>query len=467
MIAVEGFAGRKVAVFGLGGSGMVTAHALAAGGAEIVVFDDKREKVDAAWNAGLPTGDLRVADFSAFDALVLSPGVPLTHPAPHWAVKRAHAAGIPVIGDVELFDRERRARIPGLRLAAITGTNGKSTTTALLGHLLSALGEAAQVGGNIGRPVLDLTPAAGVAVVEVSSYQIDLAPGLSPDVGALLNVTPDHIDRHGSFENYAAVKERLVAGSRQAVIGVGDATTAGVAERLATAGKPVRRIGVFADEAGLARLGGNGVGAVGATLYAVANGTAEAVGSLDGIGSLRGAHNAENAAAALAMAVALGHDPHEAARHLATFAGLPHRMEEVGRDGAVLFVNDSKATNAMSTRQALSAFSDVHWIAGGVPKAGGIAELDDLFPRVRRAYLIGDAAPAFGKTLAGRVDARQCGTLEAALDAAARAAAEEGGVVLLSPACASFDQFRSFEHRGDTFRALVQERLKTRESAGW
>lgn len=465
MIAVESFAGRKVAVFGLGGSGLVTAHALSAGGAEIVVWDDKREKVDAAWNAGLPTGDLRVADFAAFDALVLSPGVPLTHPAPHWTVERARAAGIPVVGDVELFDRERRARLPGLRLAAITGTNGKSTTTALLGHLLRALGEAAQVGGNIGRPVLDLSSEPGVAVVEVSSYQVDLAPGLTPDVGALLNVTPDHIDRHGSFENYAAVKERLVAGSRQAVIGVGDSITAAIAARLSSAGKPVRRIGVFADEAGLARLEGAGVGSVGPVLYAVANGVAEAIGSLDGIGSLRGAHNAENAAAAIAMAVALGHDAAEAAGHLATFPGLPHRMEEVGRDGAVLFVNDSKATNAMSARQALQAFTDVHWIAGGVPKAGGIVELADLFGRVRRAYLIGEAAPAFGETLDGHVDVRQCGTLEAALEAAAAAAAHEGGVVLLSPACASFDQFQSFEHRGDTFRTLVKARLTKRETA--
>jgi UDP-N-acetylmuramoylalanine--D-glutamate ligase len=467
MIAVESFAGRKVAVFGLGGSGLVTAHALAAGGAEILVYDDKREKVDAAWNAGLPTGDLRVADFSAFAALVLSPGVPLTHPAPHWTVERAHAAGIPVIGDVALFDRERRARIPGLRLAAITGTNGKSTTTALLGHLLRELGEAAQVGGNIGRPVLDLSPETGIAVVEVSSYQIDLAPDLSPDVGALLNVTPDHLDRHGTFENYAAVKERLVAASRQAVIGVDDGTTAAIARRLSTAGKPVRRIGVFGNEAGLARLEGAGVGAVGSTLYAVENGAARAIGRLDGIGSLRGAHNAENAAAAVAMAMALGHAPEAVVPHLATFPGLAHRMEEVGRDGAVLFVNDSKATNAQSTRQALAAFDRVHWIAGGIQKAGGIESLADLFPRVVRAYLIGEAAPAFAATLAGRVEARQCGTLEAALDAAATAAATEGGVVLLSPACASFDQFRSFEHRGDTFRALVRERLKPRESVRW
>ena len=460
MIAVETFEGKRVAVFGLAGSGLVTAHALAAGGAEILCYDDKRERVDAANDAGLPTGDLRVADFAAFDALVLSPGVPLTNPVPHWSVQRANAADVPIVGDVALFDAERLARFPGLLLAAITGTNGKSTTTALLGHVLSALGLAAQVGGNIGRPVLDLDPVPGIAVVECSSYQIDLAPDLAPDVGALLNLSPDHIDRHGTFEHYAAVKTRLVAGSRQTVIGVDDEHAAAIADRLEEAGKPVRRIGVFdSAEVAIAALGRSGVAAVGETLLLVTDGRAEEIGSLAGIGSLRGRHNGENAAAAIAMALALGADAREAASHLATFPGLAHRMEEVGTRGGVLFVNDSKATNAQSARQALASFSKVHWIAGGVPKAGGIAELEDLFDRVRAAYLIGQAADDFAATLDGKVPASTFGTLEQALDAAIAAAAP-GDIVLLSPACASFDQYRSFEARGDEFRALVRSRME-------
>lgn len=459
MIAVETFTAKRAAVFGLGGSGMATAHALAAGGAEIVCYDDSRAQVDAAWDQGLPTGDLRVADFTAFDALVLSPGVPLTHPAPHWTVERAAAAGVPVLGDVALFDDERRARLPGMRLAAITGTNGKSTTTALLGHVLSALGEAAQVGGNIGRPVLDLDPVPGTAVVECSSYQLDLAPGLSADVGCLLNVSPDHIDRHGTFENYAAIKARLVAASRQVVIGVDDATSAAIADDLEARGKPVRRVAVLGADQQPGALGA-GVAVAGATVLAVEGGQVREVGSLDRIASLRGAHNAQNAAATVAMAVALGFDSEAAAAHLATFPGLAHRMEEVGRDGDVLFVNDSKATNAMSTLNALTSFDVIHWIAGGVAKAGGVDSLARFAPRIVRAYLIGEAAGLFEEQLAGAIPTTRSGTLEAALDAAATAAREDGGVVLLSPACASFDQFRSFEHRGDTFRALVAARLK-------
>ena len=467
MIAVETFAGRRAAVFGLGGSGLVTAHALAAGGAEIVCYDDDRAKVEAAWDAGLPTGDLRVAEFSAFDALVLSPGVPLTHPEPHWSVQRARAADVPIIGDVALFDADRRARLPELRFVAITGTNGKSTTTALAGHVLAALGEAAQVGGNIGRPVLDLDPVPGVAVVECSSYQIDLAPQLSPDVGVLLNLSPDHLDRHGSMEAYAAIKERLVASARQAVIGVDDPLCAAIAERLETAGKPVRRIGTFdtLDDA-CARLGRAGVAAVGSKLYALADGAMRRIGSLEGAAQLRGRHNAQNASAAITIAMALGCDPEAAAASLLTFPGLAHRMEEVGRLGKTLFVNDSKATNAQSARQALGSFDRIYWIAGGRAKAGGIDDLTDLLPRVAKAYLIGEAADGFAASLAERVPFARSRTLECAVEAAAADAAAEGGVVLLSPACASFDQFRSFEARGDRFRALVAELVGTQDEVG-
>jgi len=460
MIALDTFAGRRAAVFGLGGSGLVTAHALTAGGAEIVCFDDDRARVEAAWDAGLPTGDLRVADFSAFDALVLSPGVPLTHPEPHWAVQRAKAAGIEIIGDVELFDRERRARLLGLRLVAITGTNGKSTTTALAGHLLRAMGEGAQVGGNIGRPVLDLDAEAGIAVVEVSSFQIDLSPTLTPDVGVLLNISPDHLDRHGTYENYRAVKERLVAASRIVVVGEAGPDTHEIAARYRATGKPL--FGFAAVDGGAEPL--TGVVATpegtGWRLAEVGSRSRRDLGVLPEVASLRGRHNAENAAAALAVVAALGLDTARAFAHLATFKGLPHRMEEVGRAGDVLFVNDSKATNVDSAVMALKAFRCVHWIAGGKPKPGGLGDFDPAHFDIRRAYLIGQAAEAFAQQLDGRLDTAVCGTLEAAVDAAAQdAAAVGGGVVLLSPACASFDQFGSFGERGDVFRALVEARL--------
>lgn len=500
MIPLTAFAGRKVAVFGLGGSGMVSAHALTAGGAEIVAFDDRRETCERAWNEGLPVGDLRVADFSAFDALVLSPGVPLTHPAPHWTVEKAKAAGIEIVGDVELFDRERRARLPGLKLAAITGTNGKSTTTALLGHLLKAMGLPAQVGGNIGRPVLDLDAADGIAVVEVSSFQIDLSPTLTPDAGAVLNVTEDHLDRHGTFANYAAIKRRLAEQARIAVIGETSVETFHMGRSFRHSGKPCFGFGV-------ARFRGDdppraqdweerrrvdfedGILArsilerrrfdesprlrdvhVGWRLVELRGGAGRVLGELPDVASLKGDHNVANAAAALAMVLALGLDPAEAVPHLATFAGLPHRMEEVGRDGSVVFVNDSKATNAQSARQALSAFDRVLWIAGGRAKEGGIASLSDLFGRVERAYLIGESAQAFASTLSGAVPTEVSGTLEKAVEAATRdaaALAAAGGpppVVLLSPACASFDQFASFEERGERFRALVRAALALDEA---
>ncbi|MEM0908993.1 MAG: UDP-N-acetylmuramoyl-L-alanine--D-glutamate ligase [Pseudomonadota bacterium] len=485
MIAVETFAGKKVAVFGLGGSGLATAHALAAGGAEIICHDDNRERVTAAWDGGLPTGDLRVADFAAFDALVLSPGVPLTHPEPHWTVERAKAAGIEIIGDVELFDRERRARFANMRLAAITGTNGKSTVTALTGHLLQKMGVAAEIGGNIGRPVLDLSPQTTDAIVEVSSFQADLAPGLSADVGALLNVTVDHIDRHGSFEAYRAIKERMVEASGVAVVGE-EASLLDYARAMARSGRPMM---AFAQDDGR----GNGHHdfyyddftkgilvrpvtkrkryptpphmrdvTVGWAFFAADLPSVTKLGAVGDVASLRGPHNGLNAAAALAIIAALGHDPAQAVQHLESFAGLPHRLEEVGRDGDVVFINDSKATNLTSAITALKSFERIHWIAGGKPKEGGLSSFTPTRYDLRHAYLIGEAADDFNRSLKAHVGVSVCGTLDAAVSAAADAArAEGGGVVLLSPACASYDQFRSFEHRGETFRDLVQAHLET------
>jgi UDP-N-acetylmuramoylalanine--D-glutamate ligase len=453
MIPVTSLAGKRVAVFGLGASGRATVAALEAGGAEVSAWDDKGDTIGAAIAAGIMTVDLREADWKEFACLVLTPGVPLTHPEPHWTVRRAEAAGIEVIGDIELFCRERRRHAPEAPFVAITGTNGKSTTTALIAHLLKASGRDVQLGGNIGTAILSLEPPGSgrYHVIECSSFQIDLAPSIDPAVGVLLNVTPDHLDRHGTIENYAAIKERLVAKADVAVIAVDDNWCQAVADRLSLAGGKVVRVSVR-------RPLPDGVFAEKGVLFVAEDGASRRIGSLDGVGSLRGLHNAQNAAAAVAVARALGLRSAEIAEGLRSFPGLPHRMEEVGRRGRVLFVNDSKATNADAAAKALSSFNRIYWIAGGRAKEGGIASLTDFFPRIAKAYLIGEAAEDFAATLEGAVPYGISATLEAAIGAAAVEAGRDGAVepvVLLSPACASYDQFQNFEKRGDAFRALV------------
>jgi len=444
---------KKIAVFGLGGSGLATAQALVAGGADVVAWDDNPENVTKADAQAIPTRNMRELDWASVDALVLSPGVPLTHPHPHWTVELAQAAGVEIIGDIELFTRERNEHAPSAPFIAITGTNGKSTTTALIAHVVRSSGRDTQLGGNIGTAIMTLEPptADRYHVVECSSYQIDLAPGLNPSVGILLNLTPDHIDRHGTMENYADVKERLVAKSDTAIIGVDDDYCRAIADRLEQAGHKVLRISVKETLA-------NGLYADGPKLMRAVDGKAEELLSLEGIGSLRGRHNAQNALAALAACIASGLSREEIAAGFASFPGLAHRMEQVGRKGNVLFVNDSKATNAEASAPALASFERIYWIAGGLPKAGGIESLTSFFPRIAKAYLIGEAAPAFAVTLGERVPYEISGTLAAAVEHASRDASLEADgepVVLLSPACASFDQFRNFEVRGDAFRELV------------
>ncbi len=457
MIPVTTFAGKKVAVFGLGGSGLVSASALLAGGADVVGFDDDAASVAKATAAGIPTADLRNADWSKIAALVLAPGVPLTHPTPHWTVALARKNSVEVIGDIELFCRERRRLAPLAPFVAITGTNGKSTTTALIAHLVASAGMDAQLGGNIGTAILSLLPPQNgrVHVVECSSYQIDLAPSLDPSVGILINLSEDHLDRHGTMEHYAALKERLVAGVQpqgSAVVGVDDDWCRQIADRLEGAGKRVVRIsvreplpeGIYVAEQRIMRAGAT-------ETFPIAE--------LGGIGSLRGLHNAQNAACAAAAGLALGLAPGAIQAGLRSFPGLAHRMEEVGRRGAVLFVNDSKATNADSAAQALACFADIFWIAGGKPKTGGIESLRSFFPRIRKAYLIGEAAAEFAATLGSEVPHEIDGTLNKALAAATRDAEANSAkepVVLLSPACASFDQYRNFEVRGTAFRDLVR-----------
>jgi UDP-N-acetylmuramoylalanine--D-glutamate ligase len=456
MIPVTTFAGKKVAVFGLGKSGLVAAGALIKGGAEVIVFDDDAKRLAEAQSAGLQARDLREIDWSAIAALVLAPGVPLTHPSPHWVVLLAHQAEVDIIGDIELFCRERVQSGADCPLVAVTGTNGKSTTTALIAHLIASAGRDAQMGGNIGVPVLALEPfAPGRAyVLEVSSYQVDLSPSLHATVGVLLNVSPDHLDRHGSMENYAALKMLVpaaIAPGGTAVIGVDDRYTRAAASRIARAGKTVEQVSVIAPVR-------EGYYADGSRIMRVTDGKAHAVAELAGIASLRGAHNAQNVACAIAACVALGLDEPTIQQGLSSFPGLAHRMQPVARKGKVLFVNDSKATNADSAAKALASFDDIYWIAGGRPKAGGIAGLAQYFSRIRKAYLIGEAATEFAVALEGKVSYEIDNVMTAAIAAAARDASASGArepVVLLSPACASFDQYPNFEMRGEAFTDLV------------
>jgi len=457
MIPVTTFAGKKVAVFGLGGSGTVAASALSAGGAEVVGWDDSPDRIADAASSDIAVADFRTLDWSKIAALVLAPGVPLTHPAPHWSVGLARAMAVEVIGDIELFCRERRAHAPAATFVAVTGTNGKSTTTALIAHICAQAGFDTQLGGNIGTAVLSLAPpkSGRVHVIECSSFQIDLATSLDPSIGILINLTEDHLDRHGTMDNYAAVKERLIAGvplDGTAIVGVDDNRGQRIADRAARGGRRVVRVSVRQPLA-------YGIYVDAERILEATGGTAHEVAQLGNIGPLRGRHNAQNAACAVAAARALGVDRRVIQTSLQSFPGLAHRMEEVGRRDRVLFINDSKATNADSAAQALACFGDIFWIAGGKPKTGGIAQLTGFFSRIRKTYLIGAAAEEFARTLEGKVDHVTVGTLDRAVEEAAHdaaASALDHPVVLLSPACASYDQFENFEVRGAVFRKLVQ-----------
>lgn len=464
MTPVTCFEGKRVALFGLGGSGLATARALMAGGALVAAFDDNPASRDKAAADGIAIVDLAVADWTTFHSLILAPGVPLTHPVPHWTVEKARAAGVEIIGDIELFFRQRAASAPAAPVVCITGTNGKSTTTALIAHVLRSAGRDVQMGGNIGTAVLALEAPATerIHVIECSSYQIDLAPSLAPSVGIQMNLTPDHLDRHGTFEAYGAIKERLVANADVAVIGVDDDASKQMARRRAATGRALVKIsgeqpldaGVFAGVTANA-------GTLETRIVQVLDGKPRIVANLAGIGSLRGSHNAQNAAAAFAACFALGLTAAEIAAGFRSYPGLAHRMEEIGRIGRVVFINDSKATNADSTEKALTSFRDIFWILGGKAKEGGIESLRRYFPNIARAYLIGAASDAFAATFDadGRVAYDRSGTLDRAVAQATEDALAASGTgeiaVLLSPACASFDQFPNFEVRGDAFRALV------------
>lgn len=457
MIPVPHFKGKTVAVFGLARSGISAARALIAGGADVVGWDDKADAREAAKAAGVRVGDLGAVDWHTIAALVLSPGVPLTHPKPHPFVVAAQAARSEVIGDVELFFRTVRGGDGAqAKIVCVTGTNGKSTTTALIGHLLARLGYDAEVGGNIGKPVLELAPPTPrrAYVLEVSSFQIDLTPSIKPDVAVLINITPDHLDRHGTLEHYAAVKANIFGAQGRgdvAVVGVDDAHSSEICTRVSARGVATTPVSV-------GKVLGRGIFVVDGKLYDATGATSREVRDLRTLTRMPGAHNWQNAAIAYAAVRPLVKDPGEIANVMASFPGLPHRIEHVGQIGRVRFVNDSKATNADAAARALACFDDIYWIAGGKAKAGGIESLGAFFPRIKRAYLIGDAAEAFAATLEGKVAVTKAGTLDAAMRAAAKDAESERGepVVLLSPACASFDQFRDFEHRGAEFHRIFK-----------
>jgi UDP-N-acetylmuramoylalanine--D-glutamate ligase len=459
VIPVRGFEDQTVAVFGLGRTGMTAARALKAGGAMPVLWDEQAAARRAAAEEGFEIVDLREADWSRLAALMLSPGVPLTHPKPHWTVELARANRVEIVGDIELFARTLNAAPDYKRpkVVAITGTNGKSTTTALLGHMLTAAGRDTRIGGNIGYGVLGLEDMHGgaVYVLEVSSYQLDLTSSLKPDVSILLNISPDHLDRHGGMDGYVDAKRRVLLNQGRgdtAVIGVDDAWCQQICTEITAANR--RSICPVSAK----RAMGRGVYALQGVLYDATGDRVVEVADLLRARSLPGRHNWQNAAAAYAAGRALGLSVEDAATGLVTFPGLAHRMETVGEIDRIRFVNDSKATNADAARQAMSSYPKFYWIAGGRPKAGGIDDLEDLFPRVAKAYLVGEAAGDFAKALAGKAAYAVAGDIESATRAAfadARAAGQEA-IVLLSPACASFDQFPDFEVRGDAFRAAVQ-----------
>ncbi|WP_294541566.1 UDP-N-acetylmuramoyl-L-alanine--D-glutamate ligase [uncultured Rhodoblastus sp.] len=470
MIPVTSFSGKHVALFGLGGSGLATARALKAGGAMVSVWDDAPASRERAEAEGFVPVDLREALWPDFAALLLSPGVPLTHPIPHWSVELARQAGVEIIGDIELFCRERALHAPGAPLIAITGTNGKSTTTALITHILREAGLDVQMGGNIGVPILELDPPSPdrIHVIECSTFQIDLAPSLDPSIGLLLNLTPDHLDRHGAMENYAAIKQRLVSASEFAIVGRDDDWCEAIFQGLKQAGRSVvgvansrpHALATICCESGRLRR---------AFALPALKTLEEVLFDLSRAQNLRGAHNGQNAAAAFTACERIGLPHDEIGLGLRSFPGLAHRMEQVGKRGAALFVNDSKATNADAAEKALASFDAIFWIAGGRAKAGGIEPLRPWFGRIRKAYLIGEAAEDFAATLQGAVPFELCSTLEVAVASAARdAAASEAPepVVLLSPACASYDQFANFEQRGDAFREQVKALLEEASEQG-
>ena len=467
MIPARGHEGERVAVLGLGRSGLSAARALAAGGATPLVWDDGAAARDRAEAEGFTLSDPTAPGaLDGVTTLITSPGIPHLYPAPHPAIAAALEAGVPVDNDIGLFFRsldiagwDRFQTVP--RIVAVTGTNGKSTTAALIAHVLEAAGRPVQLAGNIGRGVMDIDPPGegAVVVLELSSYQTELARALTPDIAVFTNLSPDHLDRHGGMGGYFAAKRRLFAegGPDTAVIGVDEAEGRFLAGQLAVAPSDTRVIRVSAAGARLAATGWS-VAARKGFLSEMRKGKQVASHDLRGARSLPGTHNHQNGCCAWAAARALGLAPRLIGQALDSFAGLPHRSQIVAEAGGVRFVNDSKATNVEAAARALGAFDRVRWICGGLEKEGGLAGLKPQAGRVARAYVIGREAERFAMQLAPEIAAEVCGTMERAV-ARAVADAMPGETVLLAPAAASFDQYDSFERRGEDFTARVRAEL--------
>lgn len=454
MIPLGALPDRPYAVLGLGRSGRAAAKALLASAREVWAWDDNADVRAAAAAEGLPIVDLGRRELRGAAALILSPGIPHTFPLPHPIVGRARAEGVEIIGDIELLFRAQ----PQATYVGITGTNGKSTTTALLGHILAAAGADIRFGGNLGPPVLDFEPLSpiSICVLEMSSYQLELTPNLAFNVAMLLNISPDHLGRHGGMDGYIAAKRAVFAGgpaNATAVIGVDDPHCRAIRGALG-----VRRSHRVVAVSGWRRVNG-GVYVEGGRLWDAMDGVAKPVLRLGQARALPGEHNGQNAAAAYAAARSLGVGRETAAAAILDFPGLAHRQERVAEVAGVVYVNDSKATNADAAARALSSYDDIYWIAGGRPKEDGLGAALPWLGRVRHAFLVGEAEEAFARVLEGRVPVSRCGALERAF-AGARAMAEADRlhrpVVLLSPACASFDQFSDFEARGNAFRVMVE-----------
>ena len=453
MIPLPQYKGRTVAVMGLGRSGIATARALAASGAEVWAWDDNEASRHRAEADGVAIIDLMACDWRVPKAMVLSPGIPFHYPAPHPVAALARSAGCAVIGDIELLGK---AKGPA-RLCGVTGTNGKSTTTSLIGHILKDAGIPTEVGGNLGTPALALAPLGsdGVYVIEVSSFQLDLTASIAFDVAVLLNISPDHLYRHGGLDGYIAAKRRIFRNqttNHVAVIGVDDDYGRAIHVEMRAANGP-RALPISSER----RVAG-GVYALDGILYDDTEGTNAAILKMAEAPRLPGTHNWQNAAATYAAARALGLPRDTVLRGLKTFPGLAHRQELVATIDGVRYVNDSKATNADAAAKALACYRDIYWIAGGRPKEGGIRSLRPWFPRIVHAFLIGEAEADFADTLQGRVPLTRCGNLAVAVAKASEMAHGHGradSVVLLSPACASFDQWDNFEARGDGFKKLV------------
>ncbi|MHA1601095.1 MAG: UDP-N-acetylmuramoyl-L-alanine--D-glutamate ligase [Alphaproteobacteria bacterium] len=453
MIDLSFLSGLTIAVLGLGKSGMSAASALQAGGADVWAWDDREDQRAVARAAGVPLVDLYGCNWREPGSLVISPGIPHTHPTPHPVAVLAKSHGCEIIGDVELLVRAQR----NAHYIGVTGTNGKSTTTALIAHILSAAGREVAVGGNLGIPALDLAPldAGGIYVLEMSSYQLEITLSITFDVAVLLNVSADHLERHGGMTGYTAAKRLIFRNQcvpQTAVVGVDDEISRGIFADLATAEQIVVPVSSQRACAG-------GVYAPDGTLIDDSEDSAVRILDLKDAANLPGTHNWQNAAAAYAASKAAGIEPSDIASGLRSFPGLSHRQEMVAVIEGIAYINDSKATNADAAGKALACYETIYWIAGGQPKDGGLASLEPWFRKIAHAYLIGEAETAFAAALDGKVPLTRCGDLSTAVTKARQLAEREsrpGAVVLLAPACASFDQFSNFEARGDAFRAIVE-----------